>query len=204
MNTFNISQIVRRWRLIFLAGVLVCLAAPIARAGLSLEMNVIRYDYGYYFSPNLGTNTTGSVVPFGDYVVTSPGVPTNGSSAFYHFDTNGFNFTGGGSYGYGNFDDMMQQLTNGAWSIYVTNSAVTNIYYFHVAANISSNDFPPLNITFPMNGAVNVTNQPTFTWQGPSNYSDLAVYEYNNSSYLPATQTNWLSPNVLYQGINDF
>jgi hypothetical protein len=179
--------------------------APAVRAGLTLEMNVIRYDYyGYYFSPYLNTNTTPPSVPFGDYFVTSSGQPTNGSSALYHFTTNGFNQVGGGPWGYGDFNSMLHELTNGNWSIFVTNSVTTNVYHFTVTASITSNALPNVVVTFPTNGAVNVTNQPTFTWQGPANYSDLVVYEYNNSPYLPVTQTSWLGPSVLYQGINNF
>ena len=180
-------------------------AMPVARAGLTLEMNVIRYhQYGYYFSPYLNTNNVSPSVPFGDYYITSFGYPTNGSSALYHFDTNGFNQSGGGSWGYGDFDGMIHELTNGNWSIFVTNSVTTNTYHFTVTANLSSNALPYVSITFPTDGAVNVTNQPTFTWQGPTNYGDLAVYTYNSSSYLPVTQTSWLSPQVLYKGINSF
>ena len=192
-------------QLFFFTFALGIFAAPAARAGLSLEMNVIRYhQFGYYFSPNFGTNTTAPSVPFGDYYLTSSGYPTNGSSAFYHYDTNGFNQIGGGSYGYVDFDGMMHELTNGNWSIFVTNSVTTNVYYFNVIANIVSNDLPYVNITFPADGSVNVTNQPTFTWQGPTNYNDLVAYSFDSSPFLPVTQTSLLSPSVLYQGINSF
>jgi hypothetical protein len=205
MNTSSISVFHRWLRLIFLAFALGIIVAPAARAGLNLEMNVIRYhQFGYYFLPNFGTNGTAPSVPFGDYYITSSGYPTNGASAFYHYDTNGFNQIGGGPYAYGDFDAMMHELTNGTWSIFVTNSVTTNVYYFNVTPNIVSNDLPLVSITFPADGSVNVTNQPNFTWQGPTNYNDLVVYEYNNSSFLPVTQTNWPSPGVLYQGINSF
>src|ERR1017187_8347389 len=102
MNISPSSLFHRRLRLVILASVLGFLAAPAARAGLTLEMNVIRYhQFGYYFAPNLGTNSAAPTVPFGDYYITSSGYPTNGTSAFYHYDTNGFNQIGGGSYGYG-------------------------------------------------------------------------------------------------------
>ena len=58
----------------------VLFATSSARAGLTLEMNVIRYhQYGYYFFPNLNTNSAAPSVPFGDYFVASFGYPTNGS-----------------------------------------------------------------------------------------------------------------------------
>jgi hypothetical protein len=179
------------------------LITPFARAGLSLEMNVIRFhQYGYYFSPNLTTNNTAPNVTFGDYFIASFGYPTNGSSALYRFDTNGFSQVTGGSYGFGDFDGMIHELTNAPWSIYVTNSVTTNVYRFAVTANIGSNDLPYVNITFPTDGALNVTNQPTFTWQGPTNYNNLIVYTGSRSATLPVTQTSLLSPSVLYQGFN--
>jgi hypothetical protein len=168
-------------------------------------MNAIRYDqYGYYFAPNLNTNSTAPSVPFGDYYIKSFGYPTNGSSALYHFDTNGFNQTGGGPFGYGDFNGMMHELTNGNWSIFVTNSLTTNVYYFTVTANISSNDLPIVSVTFPTNGAVNVTSQPTYAWQGPTDYNGLVVYGYNFGIGLTPSQTSLPSPNMLYQGINNF
>jgi hypothetical protein len=205
MKTPVILQTRHRLRLgltIFALGIFVMQAAY---AGLTLEMNVIRYDqYGYYFAPNLGTNSAAPSVPFGDYYITSPGYPTNGSSAFYHYDTNGFNQIGGGPYGYGDFDGMIQELTNSTWSISVTNSVTTNVYYFNVTPHIVSNDLPYVNILFPTNGAVNITNQPTYAWQGPTNYSSLVVYGYNFGNNLPVTQTSLPSPSVLYEGINSF
>jgi hypothetical protein len=176
---------------------------PTARAGLTLEMNLIRYDqFGYYFFPNLGTNSNPPAVPFGDYYIGSPGAPTNGSFVVYQFTTNGFNQVTGSTWDYGDFDSMLHELTNGNWSLYFTNTVTTNIYHFTVTANLTSNDMPIVSITFPTNGAVNVTNQPTFTWQGPTNYSDVVVYEFNNSVVLSGTQTSWLSGSVLYEGLN--
>ena len=177
--------------------------APMAQAGLTLEMDVIRYaQSAYYFSPYLNTNDSPPSVPFGDYFVASADMPTNGASALYHYDTNGFNQTGGGPWGYGDFDSMMHELTNGPWSIFITNSVETNAYFFSVQANLSSNDLPFVSITFPTNGAVNVTNQPTFTWQGPTNYDNLVLYYYNSSATLPPAQTSLTSQRRLYQGLN--
>jgi len=186
-----------------LCAMVVLFAPSITRAGLALEMNVIRYDLnGYYFSPNLTTNSAPPNLPFGDYQLASPQSPTNGISPYqYHFDTNGFSQTGGFSWGYGDFASLMQGLTNGTWSIFVTNSVTTNVYRFEVTSSINSNDLPLVSFTFPTNGAVNITNRPTYTWSGPTNYGDLVLYYYNNSPYLPVTQTSQLS-SVLYQGFN--
>ena len=160
-NSLNTSKHFLRPALLLAAAF--CLFTGQARAGLTLEMNVIRYDLnGYYFSPNLTTNTTPPNIPFGDYQLASPQSPTNGINPYqYHFDTNGFNQTGGFSWGYGDFASCMQGLTNGAWSIFVTNSVTTNVYHFKVTANISSNDLPIVSITFPTNGAVNISSLNT-------------------------------------------
>jgi len=210
MNCFNNMKTeyylrFSRWMNVGLCVTFLLLAAASVRAGFTLEMNVIRYDLnGWYFSPNLMTNTAAPSVPFGIYNVTSYDYPTNGTSALYQFSTNGFNQIGGGSYGYGDFDSMAHELTNGVWFIYVTNAVVTNVYQFTVGLNLTSNGLPAVTVTFPPNGATAITNQPAFAWQGPTNYSDVAVYEPNNSTYLPATQTNWSSPSVLLEGLNTF
>lgn len=180
---------------LFLLAALVSPLANRAYAGFTLEMDVVRYhQYGYYFFPNLMTNGVNDV-PYGNYFVTSYGYLTNGSSAFYHFDTNGLNEQYGGSYGYGDFDSMKHELTNGTWFIYVTNTVTTNVYHFTVTANISSNDFPYVDITYPADGSQDVPNQSTFTWQnGPTDYGDLVVYQDGNSASLPVTQTSWEPP----------
>lgn len=214
MKTFVIYAKSRLARLAFFAFTLCVLVSSVAHAGLTLEMNVVHYSYAgnyyYYFSPNLGTNNTPPNITFGDYFVASPGFPTNGATALYHFDATGFNQTSGGSGGFNNFDapdfndSMLKSLTNGQWSIFVTNATTTNVYHFSVTASITSNSLPPVIVTFPAYGSVGVTNQPTFTWQGPTNYDDLVGYEYHNSPYLPVTQTSWFSPSVLPDGLNDF
>lgn len=110
-----------------------------------MEMDLVLEYNQYSFFPNLGTNGTPPTLPFGDYFVTSPGWPTNGSSALYQLDTNGFNQIGGGHYGFNVFDapdfsdSFVQNITNGKWSIFVTNAAVTDVYYFNVTVNIDSN-----------------------------------------------------------------
>jgi hypothetical protein len=199
-----------RW----IAGVaFLCLLAlsfspPAARAGLTFELKIFQYgsqnNYTYYFDPQLATNSVGANVSFGNYALTSFGIPTNGSSSFWQYDSSGFNQTGGDRNSYGDFNTMAHEITNGVWSLFVTNATITNIYYFRVALNISSNGLPKVLITAPLDGAVNVTNQPVFTWQGPGNYSSLAVSEFNLNQSLPASQTSWLSTRMLYQGPNSF
>ncbi|HEY1788983.1 MAG TPA: LamG-like jellyroll fold domain-containing protein [Verrucomicrobiae bacterium] len=164
-------------------------------------MNVIRYPYGFYFTINVTTNGVQDL-PYGNYYFTSPGWPALGDSAHYVFDATGFNQVDGGPYGYPDYATMASQLTNGLWTAYVTNSVATNIYHFTVKLNTSTNDFPLVNITYPANGAVNVPNQVTFTWTGPTDYTNLVVYETAESTLLPYTQTTWQGP-VMPDGVNN-
>jgi uncharacterized repeat protein (TIGR03803 family) len=199
MKTSSGSRPCRLLRLVVSAFTLGIYAAPAARAGLTMEMDLVLDNNTYSFFPNLGTNTASPAVPFGNYFVASPGYPTNPAYAQYHFDTNGFIQVGGSSsYGFAVFDapnfndSFIQNITNGQWSIFVTNSAVTNVYHFTVTASIVSNSMPPVVVIYPPNNALNVTNQPTFLWQGgPTNYSDLMLYQDANNVGLPVTQTSY-------------
>jgi hypothetical protein len=198
-NSFS-SRTGRRLQQVILAFVLGMLAVPAALAGLNMEMDLVNENNSYTFYPILTTNSASPVVPFGDYFVASPGWPTNGVGALFQCDTNGFNQVpgAGGNYGFNVFDapdfnsSFIQNITNGQWSIFVTNSVVTNVYHFTVTANIVSNSMPQVVVLYPPNNALNVTNQPTFLWQGgPTNYTDLVLYQDANNLNLPVTQTSY-------------
>ncbi len=197
------------------AGCLPVFYSRCSRAGRWF-LNLQLYQYGnqdgvtytYYFNPQLNTqHGTAPSVPFGE-IITSPHPtsPTNGSSSQWQYDNTGFNQVGAGNVrnSYGDYNSMLHELTNGLWTLYVTNSTATNVYHFAVKVNINSNGLPKVVVTYPPNGAVNVTNQPTFTWQGPTNYSTLNVSDFNNGLSLPVTQTNYTDPLPLYQGLNTF
>ena len=184
--------------LIFLTA-FVILSMP-ARAGLNMEMDLVNENNSYTFYPILTTNSASPAVPSGDYFVASPGWPTNGAGSLFQCDTNGFNQVpgAGGNYGFNVFDapdfnsSFIQNITNGMWSVFVTNTVTTNVYHFTVTASIVSNSIPQVVILYPPNNALNVTNQPTFLWQGgPTNYTDLALYQDANSLSLPVTQTSY-------------
>ncbi|HWX21851.1 MAG TPA: LamG domain-containing protein [Candidatus Binatia bacterium] len=212
MSRLVVPRLIRVVYFVCASAALLFGALPAARAGLTMEMDLVRYSYlgnrYYYFFPNLTTNATGPAVPFGTYFVVSPGYPTNGATVMYSCTTNGFNQTAGGTSGFNDFDapdfnsSFIKSLTNGPWSIFVTNTVTTNVYHFNVTATISSNDLQDVVITFPPYGAVNVTNDPTFSWQGPTNYSDIVVYQQNDNTTLPPSQTNLVSLRVLNQGAN--
>ena len=189
---------------------------PCARAGLTIDVHLYHDNIGYYFYPWLNTNAAPPAYPAGNYLVASPGVPASGSTMQYVATSSNLTFvTGGGTYYY-DLGSAMQQITNGYWSIYVTNSTSTNQYKFTVhAPNLSSNVFAPVIVTFPADGSLFVASVPTFTWQGPANWAGtLSVvdyfidatggYNYETSASLPGNQTNWPSPVVLPNGTNNF
>jgi len=205
----------RRWFWqVALAFVLGIFAAPAARAGLTMELDLTRgndqgYQY-YQFGSYLLTNSTPPNVSFGDYFVVSPGWPTNAnaSATLFHFDATGFNqVSSSGSVDFSEFDapdfsdSFIQNITNGQWSIFVTNAVTTNVYHFTVTANISSNSIPLVSVIYPPNNALNVTNQPTIVWQSPNNYSDQVLYGPDFGYDLPVTQQSF-SGATLDAGLN--
>ena len=191
--------------------------APAARAGLTVDIHLYHDAYGYYFYPWLSPNATGPDFPDGVYMIASPQIPIGGSQLQYHATGGTLTYTGGGGNYYGNFDDFLYGITNGQWSIWVTNSTSTNQYQFTVTVNgVTNNSFgAPAFVVFPSNGAVNITNQPLFQWTGPANWAGtLSVNDnyidssgnnnYETSSSLPPDQTTWACPVVLPDGTNDF
>jgi hypothetical protein len=184
------------------------LFAPPARAGLTFELHIVRYNHGqtYKFFTPLYTNSTPPAAPLGMYFISSPFYSpqqsTNGSWRQMEVTTNGVNTLNGVENGYSDFNSVMQQITNGIWTILFTNVTTTNHYTFTVSApNMTSNMLPATIITFPSDGALNVTNQPILTWQGPSSWpvnGDAYVYNYDFSfeqyASIPAAQNNWILP----------
>ena len=181
--------------------VLATLVAPLARGGITFDVRLIREAQGtsYNFYTPLGTNATLPAAPLGIYVVNSPQQPTNGSSRQFELTTNGFNFIGGSSSSYSDFASVMQQITNGYWTILFTNATTTNAFKFTVSApTLSSNMLPPLVIDYPVESSTLTNNLPTFTWRWSNPWgvngdafafnNDFSFFIYNSS---PAGQTNW-------------
>jgi hypothetical protein len=202
-----------------LRAAVLCLAAgwlvmaPDARAGLTFNINLSQFNsngtnYYYTISGLLSTNSDLPNPPFGDYLMVSPGYPgNNGTGANFHYDsTNGFYATGGFSDFYGDFASVMDGMTNGNWTIYVTNLAGTSFstYTFSISApSITSNDLPEVFVTFPTNGATGITNQPNFTWVGGSTSydgEDIKLEGATNNFYqevlTAVTVTNFQFPAV--------
>src|SRR5580698_8919684 len=132
------------------------LAAP-ARAGLTVDLTLYHDTYGYYFYPYLNTNTTAPAYPTGTYLVASPQYPTNGSYLYFQATSSNFNECipdncGGGNYYY-SFDSFVAGITNGQWSIWVTNGNSTSKYQFSVAVSgLTSNEYSaPVVAVYPIN-----------------------------------------------------
>jgi len=213
MKNFSRSLTGHPLRLLVLVFAIAIFAAPAARAGLTMEVDLARGNYQgsqyYQFGCTLSTNSTAPNVSFGDYFVVSPGWPTNAnaSATLFQYDTNGFNPVSGNGNSFNLFDStnftdsFIQNITNGQWTIFVTNTVTTNVYHFAVTANITSNSIPLVTIIYPPNNALNVTNQPTIVWQSATNYNDQELYTPTTGYVLPVTQQSF-SGATLSNGLN--
>src|ERR1017187_7404998 len=169
----SVGRIVRAGLLCLIA--LVLIAVPAVRAGLTFTVDIYRGSQGnfYNFYTPMSTNTTPPNAAVGMYFINSPQWPTSGSTRQYEMTTNGFNPNpiNGSEHGYSDYASMMQQITNGTWTILFTNATTTNLYTFTVSApNMSGNLFPATIITFPADGSAILPGQTNFTWQGPTSW----------------------------------
>ncbi len=215
---------VSKW--LFNFGLLIILAAcffglPAARAGLTVDVHLYHDNFGYYFYPYLNSNTNLPDFPNGIYQIASPQIPTNGSRLIYVATNNTISECyngdcGGGSY-YGTYDTMIDGITNGLWSITVTNDTSTNLYFFAVqVTGLTSNIFgAPPQAVFPTSGQIDVPNQPLMQWTGPANWAGtLSVQDvfidtngYSSdvaSESLPPNSASWTPGVVLPTGTNQF
>lgn len=186
------------------------LFAPSARAGLTVDMHLYNNNNLFFAFPLLSTNTVTSNNPSNTYFVSSPLGGIHGE-----LDA-GSTFSQAGSSGYGDLGSLIHELTNGNWTLLITNTLSTNQYSFKVSVTgVTTNQFAPVIVTFPTDGAVSITNSPTFTWQGPTNWQgtlnvsenfiDTSGNNYSEASAsLPPGQTNWPCPVVIPDGTNTF
>ncbi len=215
MKTSIISQSIHRLRLgcSFIA---LCagwfFTAPAAHAGLQLDMHL----YGSYFCfPWISTNSTPPSPPDTAYFVWSPSSTINNG---IHFQLNPDNsISGSGSSFFPDYQTFIHEITNGNWTLLVTNAVSTNQYTFTVTvpSTLTSNLFAPVTITSPTSGQINVANTPAFTWTGPAGWAGaLNVYDntvdnngnqtYFTSASLTPDQTSWPCPVALPNGTNNF
>src|SRR5579871_976241 len=185
-----------------------------AHAGLTFELHVVRFQAGqrYKFFTPLNTNATAQAATQGTYVIYSPQflASTNGAFRAITIDSNGVNTVDGEEIPYTDFNSLMQQITNGTWSILFTNATTTNDYTFTISApGVTSNMLPATAITYPANGSIDIPNQPTLTWQTPTGWpvpttntflfnNDFSFLQFAN---LPAGQGSWMVPTPIPDGM---
>src|ERR1700686_944180 len=182
---------------------------PASRAGVTIHLDMNRNGSGgspyYLVFPSLVTNTLTAVPPDTGYFVWSASSAID-SGAYAQLLPDGSNPYGGSSYG-DDYAALLQEMTN-LWTLMVTNTTSTNIYHFRLSS-FSSNSLPLATLIFPLQNSVNVTNQPTFMWHGPTNYDSLSVQfgEDNGPNYqsaiLSPSQTNWTVPAPLIYADQD-
>lgn len=203
---------------------------PPVQAGLNFTINIKRFTYyddfndiyNYYYGCDLwaNTNSLGSQLPPGTYDFRSPLQPTNGFNVSYMMTTNGnWNFTGGGGsiYNDDSFAMFMDNITNAnkRWTLTVTNTSTTNVYYFAVSALLVSNSLPRVTILYPTNLATGVPASPNLLWQGPAAWPGaylVAQYQDTNTGYFETLdytfassgQTNWTPSIPFDNGTNRF
>ncbi len=210
MSNFTIAKLGAACaRLLFIIAILsfAGLAAPFARAGVTIQLQINRncQEGGpayYLVFPILATNTP---VPSNTaYFAWSPS-SSQDSGMYADLLPDGSNPDGGGYYG-DDYPAFIADIT-GLWTLKVTNDTSTNFYSFRFSS-IASNAMPFVQVTFPTNGATNVPNQPTFTWSGATNFQSLFVQatdqsnSVTESANLSPAATNWPSPSPLYYGGN--
>jgi len=94
------------------------------------------------------------------------------------------------------FSALTQEITNGQWTL-VQNVGATNQHTYHFTigvTNFTSNGFSYPVITYPLNGDTNVPQTPTIQWTGPTNWSALSVFLFNDAFSL--TRLAAPSPNT--------
>lgn len=200
----------RAWRL---GALVLMLAGWNLHAGLTLNLFVLRDEFNFTIYTVLSTNAALPAPTPGGYIIRSPHYPTNGTESVYNLDGGGLHFVGGISAGANTFEDFMTGLTNGVWTLQITNNTATNVYTFTVtAAGLSSNLFTPVSITYPPEGDPDVPPIAVFTWtNGPVGWEgtlDVGVHDWTYSFYefefLSVTATRWTNSVPLSPGSYNF
>jgi len=191
---------------------------PAARAGVTVDLHLYNNNNFYFVFAYLSANnaTPPGGLPVGTYTISTPQSAAAGSAPQYHSDGTNVTYITGGGNSTSDFATLMQSITNGNWTLVVTNAASTNTYTFTVSAPVlPAGLLPETVITFPPPGSSNVANQPNFTWQGPSAWTGaLTVSDFTNdasgtgyyvvTAALPPAQTFWVPPIALPNGTNTF
>ena len=103
---------------------------------------------------------------------------------------------------------VLNECTNGLWKLYLNKDDPSeSVYQFTVSiSGVTTNILGDLDILFPLDGSVNVTNQPNIHWASTVNLPDIQTQVYNDGGNgyfetLPGTTTNWM-PGILSPGTN--
>ncbi|HMP83021.1 MAG TPA: LamG domain-containing protein [Verrucomicrobiota bacterium] len=193
------------------------ISTPPARAGLTVQMDLYNYPFGYQALPWLSTNALPGSLPDGFYRIESWQQPTNGPWRVFEMAGGNLSYRNGSGAIYPHFEALALSVTNGLWSLWVTNSESTNQYLFAVTmTGITSNGYgAPATILYPEYAQLNVPSQPVFSWSGPSDWAgSLFVSDYHiddNQDYIYQTDdslapdaTSWPCPVTLVGGEHDF
>jgi len=127
--------------------------------------------------------------------------PTDSCSA--NFGTNSATST----LAFDNAAVFFDQLTNGNWKLWLNRETPAEVLYTFTITSVAlaTNPINPITISAPLDGAINVTNQPPYSWIGPANCDAINVSVDNlTSAALTGTATNWSAGPVLNPGTNFF
>lgn len=168
---------------------------------VALQLNIIRAQ-----DSNLGQY-------YLTYVSFDSVNPSPTTTNFVQSPNNYFNsaqYPGGGYSGsaiLGSLDAVLNEFTNGLWSIDINQGSPTQqVYTFSVSiTGLTTNLLAPVTEWTPTNWEVNVPTNPAYYWSGPTNFSSLMVDLLSGpAAGLPITATNWTTAPPLAYGTNRF
>jgi hypothetical protein len=168
---------------------------------VSLQFYVTRSqdpNFGEYFSAGVSFNSV-NPAPTTTNSVHSP-------NNYYNTEVYPSGGDGGGVIS-SSLSDVINEFTNGSWTISINQGSPTQqVYTFQASiSGLDTNLLKAVKVFYPTNGSVNVATNPVYYWNGPTNYSTLVVDLLSGPhASLPITATNWLSAPILSYGSNRF
>ncbi len=162
---------------------------------IDLELTIVRNADAYYCYPIVYINPP----PLTDHTVESPNRLFQGSANAANYSS-ALNSLGA----------VLTECTNGLWKIFLNKDDETEtLYTFRVSiAGLTTDMLPPVVITSPANGSINVPTNSPLEWTGPSGFEGVGAEVHNSSGIgvgisLPPTATSWPSPPKLSLGTNE-
>ena len=161
-------------RIYCIVPVLFLLFSDAARAGLSLQIDIIDEANGYFTcNPILTTNANPpDSTPVTYDQVYSPHTNIVGGLGDGHTE-NRPPFL---------FAALVQEITNTNWTL-VQNVGATNEHTYHFiisVTNFTTNPFVTPVITYPLDGATGVSNAPALQWTGPTDWDSLTLFVFSD------------------------